>query len=63
MSIIRVAIEYDTDAETAVVQIGNEAQEWRGARLTNGPMTETRDGYLLPLTGHQRTIILTGVPT
>ncbi|MBA8838192.1 MULTISPECIES: hypothetical protein [unclassified Ochrobactrum] len=61
--IVRVAIEYDTEAETAVVQIGNEAQEWHRARLTNSAMTETRDGYLLPISGPRQALILTGVPT
>ncbi|MFK3663923.1 hypothetical protein ACI2JN_01515 [Ochrobactrum teleogrylli] len=57
-------IEYDADAETAVVQYVGKTQEWRDAKLTFAQgITETRDGYLLPLTGQQRTLILTGVPT
>jgi len=58
-----VVIEYDTDAETAVVQHGGKAQEWGSATLTICDATETLDGYLLPLTGQQRMLILTGVPT
>ena len=61
--IVRVAIEYDTDAETATVQIGNDHRQWQGASLiTDSSITKTRDGYLLPITGGQQALILTGVP-
>ena len=63
MSPTRIAIEYDRHAGTAKVRIDNGSQQWGNAKLTVCDATETRDGYLLPLTGHQRTIILTGVPT
>lgn len=64
MSIIRVAIEYDTDAETAIVKIGNEHRQWHSARLiTDSGLTETADGYWLPISGPQRALIFTGVPT
>ncbi|WP_266030029.1 hypothetical protein [Brucella intermedia] len=63
MSLTRIAIEYDTDAGTATVRIDNGSQQWDHAKLTVCDVTETRDGYLLPLTGQQRMLILTGVPT
>ncbi|HCH72230.1 hypothetical protein [Brucella intermedia] len=61
--IVRAAIEYDSGAGTATVRIDNRSQQWGNAKLTVCDATETRDGYLLPLTGQQRTLILTGVPT
>lgn len=63
MSLTRIAIEYDSDAGTATVRIDNGSRQWRNADLTICDATTTRDGYLLPLTGQQRTLILTGVPT
>ena len=63
MSLTRIAIEYDSDAGTATVRIDNGSQHWGSAKLTVCDATETRDGYLLPLTGQQRMLILTGAPT
>lgn len=63
MSLTRIAIEYDSDAGTATLRIDNGSQQWDDAKLTVCDATETRDGYLLPLTGQQRMLILTGVPT
>jgi hypothetical protein len=63
VSLTRIAIEYDIDAGTATVRIDNGSQQWGTAKLSVCDATATRDGYLLPLTGQQRTIILTGVPT
>ncbi|OAE39734.1 hypothetical protein [Brucella intermedia] len=63
MSLKRIAIEYDSDAGTATVWIDNGSQQWGNAKLTVCEATETRDGYLLPLTGQHRMLILTGVPT
>lgn len=63
MTLTRIAIEYDTDAGTATVRIDNGSQQWDNAKLTVCDTTETRDGYLLPLTGQRRMLILTGVPT
>lgn len=65
MSIILVVIEYDTDAETAVVQYGGKTQEWRDAKLTFAQgITETRDGYLIRRERDgSASIMLTGVPT
>lgn len=45
---MRIVIDYDTDAQTAEVVIGNKVQRWSDARLTLGQgITETRDGYLI----------------
>ncbi|WP_273771467.1 hypothetical protein [Brucella intermedia] len=65
MSKKTVVIEYDTDAETAVVQHGGKAQEWRDAKLTFAQgITETRDGYLIRRERDgNASIMLTGVPT
>ncbi|APY14332.1 hypothetical protein GJU94_14060 [Brucella sp. 10RB9214] len=63
MSLTRIAIEYDSDAGTATVRIDNGSQQWDHAKLMVCDAVETRDGYLLPLTGQQRMLILTGVPT
>ncbi|PJR89941.1 hypothetical protein CN878_02860 [Ochrobactrum sp. 695/2009] len=63
MSLTRIAIEYDSDAGTATVRIDNGSQQWNNARLTVCDATETRDGYLLPISGQRRALILTGVPT
>ncbi|NKC04442.1 hypothetical protein [Brucella haematophila] len=63
MRITRIALEYDSDAGTATVRIDNGSQQWNNAKLTVCDAIETRDGYLLPITGQQRALILTGVPT
>ncbi|WP_418460400.1 hypothetical protein ACNT8L_16345 [Brucella intermedia] len=63
MSLTRIAIEYDSDAGAATVRIDNGSQQWGDAKLIVCDATETRDGYLLPLTGQRRMLILTGVPT
>lgn len=63
MSLKRIAIEYDDLAGTATLRIDNGLQQWDNAKLTVCDATETRDGYLLSLTGQQRALILTGVPT
>ncbi|WHS33214.1 hypothetical protein QLQ09_23445 [Brucella sp. NM4] len=62
---IRVVIEYDADAETAVVQYVGKTQEWRDAKLTFAQgITETRDGYLIRRERDgSASIMLTGVPT
>ena len=63
MSKTTVVIEYDTEAETAVVQYGGKTQEWRDAKIsfTQG-ITETRGGYLIR---HERdgtvSMLLTGI--
>ncbi|MBD7990754.1 hypothetical protein H9643_08220 [Ochrobactrum sp. Sa2BUA5] len=45
---MRFVIDYDTDAQTAEVVIGDKVQRWSDARLTLGQgITETRDGYLI----------------
>ncbi|OAB83174.1 hypothetical protein A4G21_11950 [Brucella intermedia] len=62
MSNITVGIEYDALAGTATLRIDNGSQQWDNAKLTVCDATETRDGYLLPLIGQQRLLILTGVP-
>ena len=63
MSLTRIAIEYDSDTGTATVRIDNGSQQWDNSKITVCDATETRDGYLLPLTGQHRMLILTGVPT
>lgn len=61
---MRIIIEFDADAHAAEVTFGGKTQGWRDAKLTFAQgITETRDGYLLPLTGQHRMLILTGVPT
>lgn len=64
MSKITVVIEYDTDAETAVVQYGDKTREWRDAKLTFAQgITETRDGYLIRRgRDGSASVLLTGVP-
>ena len=65
MSKITVVIEYDTDAETAVVQYGGKTQEWRDAKRTFAQgITEPRDGYLIRSERDGTvSMLLTGVPT
>ncbi|WP_266076813.1 hypothetical protein [Brucella intermedia] len=65
MSKITVVIEYDTEAETAVVQYGGKTQEWHAAKLTFAQgITETRDGYLIRRERDKTaSMLLTGVPT
>jgi len=61
--IVRAAIEYDSEAGTATVRIDNGSQQWDNAKLTVCDGTETRNGYLLPISGQRRMLILTGVRT
>ena len=63
MSLKRIAIEYDSGAGTATVRIDKGSQQWDHAKLSICDATETRDGYLLPISGPRRALILTGVPT
>jgi len=63
VSLKRIAIEHDSDAGTATVWIDNGSQQWGNAKLTVCDAAETRDGYLLPISGQRCMLILTGVPT
>ena len=45
---MRIVIDYDADAQTAEVAIGEKVQCWTGVHLTLAQgITETRDGYLI----------------
>ena len=62
---MRIVIDYDTDAETAVVQYGGKTREWHNAKLTFAQgITETRDGYLIRRERHGSfSMLLTGITT
>lgn len=45
---MRIVIDYDREAKTAAVAIGEKVQRWTDARLAFAQgITETRDGYLI----------------
>ncbi len=65
MSVVRVVIDYDTDANTACISTGSQDHTWHEANLTiAGGITETRDGYLVRLEqAGAASLLLTGMMT